>query len=221
MPVLSDNNLSLLLQELPHRPTIQTINASPDRDILKGLWSAMTFYQWTPAVRQTIDAAIQSAMTRRDLVSAASAVAQTRDAMMADPDFYPFCLSPQYWPDAQRAHFRGLVGQTTYQPPAYWHAIGSDAMKMLAPVFIGVLVGVALPEELVGGAVALAATRIAGKALTETATKAAAKIAMGTGLAATGSVIANAFTGPSASAAAHDAEMWRRYQLEAKRRATA
>ena len=71
--------------------------------------------------------------------------------MMSDPDFFPFCLSPQYWPDAQRAHFRGLVGQTTYQPPSYWQSVGSDAAKLIGPVFIGAVAATFLPEELVGG----------------------------------------------------------------------
>ncbi len=219
MPILSDANLGFLLSELVNRPTIGTVNASAAPDVLKGLWSALTFYQWTPAARPTIDAAIRGALVRVDISSHAKAIAQTRDAMLGDPDYYPFCLSPQYWPDAQRSHFRGLVTQTTYQPPGYWGALARDVVKTVGPVLLGVAVASALPEELVGGAVALAASRVAGKELTAGVTKAVAKLALGTGLAAGGSAVANAFSGPSASDAAHDTEMWRRYQIEAKRRA--
>ncbi|MGI4797127.1 MAG: hypothetical protein ACRYG8_24355 [Janthinobacterium lividum] len=138
--------------------------------------------------------------------------------MMTDPDFFPFCLSPQYWPDAHRAHFRGLVGQTTYQPPSYWHALGRDVVKVVFPVVLGVGVGIALAEEMVGGAVALAATKVAGKALTASAAKFVAKTAGGTALAGTGTAMANTLSGPSAGDAAHNAEVWHRYQIEARRR---
>ncbi|MGI4794442.1 MAG: hypothetical protein ACRYG8_10280 [Janthinobacterium lividum] len=220
MPILSDENLGLMLQELVNRPTILTINGSANPAVLKGLWSALTFYQWTPSIQQGIDAAIQGAMRQPSIASHAKAVAQTRDAMMSDPDFFPFCLSPQYWPDAQRTHFRGLVSQTTYQPPSYWHALGRDVAKVVFPVVLGVGVGIALPEEMVGGAVALAATKVAGKAMTASATKFVAKTALGTTLAGTGTAVANTLSGPSAGDVAHDTEMWRRYRIEAKRRAT-
>ena len=210
MPVLSDANLGLMLSELINRPTITTVNASANPAILKGLWSALTFYQWTPAARPTIDAAIRGALTRADIGSHAKAVAQTRDALLADPDFYPFCLSPQYWPDAQRSHFRGLVGQTTYQPPNYWNALGRDVAKVVIPVAIGAGVAIALPEEVVGGPVALAATRMVGQAVTASASKFIAKTAMGTALSGGGTALANSMSGPSSGDAAHDTEMWRR-----------
>lgn len=186
--------------------------------VLKGLRTALTFYQWTPAVRQGFDAAIRAAQARHDTFRHANAIAQTRDAMMADPDFYPFCLSPMYWPDAQRAHFRGLVGQTTYQAPVYRSAVASDVTKLVLPVFAGAAVALFLPEEAVAGAVVLAATRVAEKAVTARAASFIAKTAIGTGLATGGSALANSMSGPLASDAARQDEMWRRYQLEARRR---
>ena len=219
MPVLSDASLGLLLQELVNRPNIMTVNASANPAMLKALWSTLTFYQWAEAARPSVDAAIRAAMVMPGLTSHVSAVAQTRDAMMLDPDFYPFCLSPAYWPDAQRAHFRGLVGQTTYQPPSYYGALASDAMKALLPVFAGAAVAIALPEELIGGAVAIAAAKLSGRTLSSVASKAVAKLATGTGLAAGGSVLANTLSGPSAGSVARDTEMWRRYGIDAKRRA--
>ena len=220
MPTLSDANLSLLLQELVNRPTLATVNASANPSVLKALWTTLTFYQWVPSVRSSINAAIQAAMHVPGLTSHAAAIAQTRDALLADPDFYPFCLSAQYWPDAQRAHFRGLVGQTTYQPPSYFGALASDAMKILIPTLAGTVVAAFLPEELIGGMVTLAATKVAGRALSSTAMSFVAKMATGTGLAAGGSAVASTFNGKSSADAERDREMWRRYQIEARRRRT-
>ena len=218
MPVLNDANLGLLLSELVNRPTIGTINVSKNPLLLKALWSALTFYQWAEAARPAVDAAIRAAIVQPGLTSHVAAVAQTRDALLADPDFYPFCLSPQYWPDAQRAHFRGLVGQTTYQPPSYWGALGRDVAKVVIPVAVGAGAAVALPEEVVGSLVALAATKVAGRAVTASVSKFVAKTAVGTLLSGGGTALANGLSGPSSGDAAHDAEMWRRYQIEAKRR---
>ena len=219
MPVLNDANLGLLLSELVNRPTIGTINASKNPGLLKSLWTLLTVYQWTPTIQASVDAAIRAAMTQPGLTSHVSAVALTRDALMSDPDYFPFCLSPGYWPDAQRAHFRGLVGQTTYRPPSYYGALASDAWKVVLPVAVGAAVATFLPEELVGGAVTIAAMKLAGKSLSSAGTKMLAKMATGTGLSASGFALANTLNGPLATDAGRQDEMWRRYQIEARRRA--
>ncbi len=219
MPVLSDENLGLMLSELVNRPTIATVNASKNPALLKSLWSLLTVYQWTPTIQGSVDAAIRAAMVQPGLTSHVSAIALTRDALVIDPDFFPFCLSPGYWADAQRAHFRGLIGQTTYPPPSYYGALASDAWKVVLPVAAGAVVAAFLPEELVGGAVALAATKLAGRTLTSAGSKALAKMATGIGLAGGGMALGNALNGPTPGDAARQDEMWRRYQIEARRRA--
>lgn len=215
---LGDAKLDLQLQELINGPRLSDIEASPIAGVLKGLWTALTFYQWTPAVRTGFDAGIRAAQARHDSFHQANAIAQVRDAMLADPDFYPFCLSPMYWPDAQRAHFRGLVGQTTYQAPVYWSAVASDAAKLVLPVLAGAGLALFLPEEAVAGAVAIAAARVVGREVTAKATGFIAKTVMGSGLAIGGSALASSLSGPSASDAARQNEMWRRYQIETRRR---
>ncbi len=221
MPVLSDANLGLMLQELTNRPTIASVNGSSNAPVLKALWTSLTFYQWTPAVQPSIDGAIRAAMLQPGLTSHVSAVALTRDAMMREPDFFPFCLSPRYWPSAQAAYFRGPVDATTYQPPSYWHAVASEAAKMLFPVVAGAAVAWFLPEEMVGGAVALAAARLGGKTVTEAAGKMVGKLATGIGLSGGGMALGNSLGGTMPGDAAHESERWRRYKLEVKRRAMA
>lgn len=219
MPVLSDANLGLMLSELVNRPTISTVNASVNPPVLKALWASLTFYQWTPAVQPGIDASIRTAMTMRGLTSHVAAIALTLDAMMGEPDYYPFCLSPGYWPSAQQSYFRGPVKDTTYQPPSYWHAIASDVAKTLVPVLAGAAVAYLLPEELVGGAVLLAAARLSGRGVSEVAGKTIGKLVTGIGLSGGGMALGNSLGGPTPGDAAHEAERWRRYKLEAKRRA--
>ena len=158
-------------------------------------------------------------MLQPGLASHVSAVALTRDAMMREPDFFPFCLSSGYWPSAQAAYFRGPVDATTYQPPSYWHALASEVAKVLFPVVAGGAIAWFLPEEMVGGAVAMAAARLGGRAVTEAAGKMVGKLATGVGLSSGGMALGNSLGGTMPGDAVHEAERWRRYKLEVSRRA--
>ena len=205
--LLSDQNLELLLQETRWGSGGVTarITGSPDPAKFRAFWTGLTLYRLAAKdFQRRFDQALSDAAGRNAWTIHAQSVIQAKHDMMQAPGDYPFCLGPRQWREHCQALWGGLIDGNDYRPPNAYTDMLLMVGKTLFASAAGVGIALLLPEEAMAGT-ALAAISGPG------ATKAI-------GLAAANTVVEHALPTSNPLDDMAKATVWRRYQLENRRR---
>ena len=204
--LLSDQNLDLLLQETPwgRGGVDRLIRSGPDPTKLRTFWTGLTIYrQGGQHFQNQFDQALSAAQGRNAWEPQLRAIAMTKRDMLAAPGDYPFCLTGQQWREHCQSLFGGMIDSTDYKPPSAMADLKSLVIKTLVGTFIGAVATYMIPEEAL---VATAAAGLGGNAL------------KGMTMAIGSEVTNHLLPGGSPLDDLDKAEIWRRYQLESRRR---
>lgn len=204
---LSDPNLELLLAQTRWGTggVNARIKSSPNPDMYRALWAALPLYRMaTPAFRKLVDQALESANRQSKWTIYPSSVIQAKHDMMASPAEYPFCLTPDEWKVNCTRQWGGKIDGNDYTPPNVYRDAGAIIAKTLFATFVGAAAIAVIPET------ALAGIMIAGVG--------GAALARSAAIAVSNTVAEGTFVSNNPISDARQAEQWRKYSLENRRR---
>ena len=204
---ISDQSLELLLAETRWGTggVAARITGSPDPAKMRAFWAGLSVYRLTGQHFQNCFDQALAAVTGKNRWSIyVQSVIQAKHDMMQAPGDYPFCLSPVEWREHCQKLWGGMIDSTDFRPP---NAV-ADTLAIIAKTLFGVGAGIyvatLIPEGMLAGT-AIAA--IGGPAM-----------ARGALVAGANTVVEHLLPSNNPLNDLATAAVWRRYQLESRRR---
>ena len=199
---MADDAVDLLLKEVD--AVWSLVSTAPDPARARALFVGLTLFRFDDTLKRMLEEQLTALRWRDGWTPFASWLTGLMFEVRDDPASWPFCLSEQEFDFHATQSFGGEIGKIegVYHPPSFYEDLGRDILGIMFGVGLGVLATAAFPEAAAGTALAASLSPPIARGL----------------LSGAGGIVGSHFFGKDPFDAATKSMLWKRYEIDYRRR---